>query len=220
MTQEILTAATKGDTTRVTQLLKSDPTLAKAKDEKGLSVILKATYHGKKDIVAALLATGVELDIFEAAATGQTTQVLRVLKENSALVNAYSVDGFMPLGLAVFFGHREAVDALLAAGADVNAPSKESMKVTPLASATAARQFEIAKVLIARGANVNAKAENNLTPLHEAAAGGQLDLATLLLQQGADLNAKTNDGKTPLAYAVERNRTEMIALLKKKGAKE
>ena len=90
---------------------------------------------------------------------------------------------------------------LLAGGANVNAVTKETMKVTPLASAAAARQIGIARVLIAHGANVNAQAENDFTPLHEAAANGDLELATLLLEHGAKIDSKTRDGKTALAFA-------------------
>ena len=91
---------------------------------------------------------------------------------------------------------------LLAGGANLNAVTKETMKVTPLASAAAARQIGIARVLIAHGANVNAQAENDFTPLHEAAANGDLELAPLLLEHGAKIDSKTRDGKTALAFAL------------------
>lgn len=218
MTEEFMKAATQGDVAKVKEMLKADAALARAKDQKGVSVILKATYYGKQDVVAVLLDSGIELNIFEAAATGQTARVRTLVKQNASLANAFTPDGFMPLGLAVFFGHPETVAALLAEGADVNAITKEAMKVTPLASAAAARQIGIARMLIARGANVNAQAENNLTPLHEAAANGDIELATLLLEHGANINCQTRDGRTPLAFAFERNRTEMAEFLGKRGA--
>ena len=141
-----------------------------------------------------------------------------LVKQDSSLANAYSPDGFMPLGLAVFFGHPETVEALLASGAEVNAASRESMKVTPLNSAAAARQTAIARVLIAHGANVNALAEGDFTPLHEAAANGDLEFATLLLDHGADIDARTKDGLTPLAFALKQNQTAMVEFLRKHGA--
>jgi ankyrin repeat protein len=217
MSQDFIDAATKGDLARVKEMLLIDPSLAQAKDQNGLSVILKATYYGKREVVDALLATGIQLNIFEAAATGQTKQVTALLAKDPTLVNTFSNDGFAPLSLAVFFGHPETVNTLLAAGADVNAASRESMKVTPLASAAAAKRIDIARVLIANGANVNAKAANDFSPLHDAAANGNLDLVKLLLEKGADINAKTNDGKTPLAYAQEHNRAEVAEFLQSHG---
>jgi len=221
MTEEFLKAVTQGDIEKVKAMLKTDPRLAQAKDSRGVSAILKAAYFGQKGIVEVLLASGLELSIFEAAATGQTERVRALIKKDESLTNAFSPDGFMPLGLAVFFGHRETVEALLAAGAEVNTASRESMKVTPLHSAAAARQAAIARVLIAHGANVNAmQADSGFTPLHEAALNGDLEFARLLIEHGADVNAKMKDGKTPLGFALEQNKSEMAAFLRERGAVE
>ena len=215
MSQEFLAAATNGDVSKVKTMLHSDPSLARAKDQNGVSVIMKATYYGKKEVVDALLESGVELDVFEAVANGQTERVLDLIAKDASVANAYSVDGFTPLGFATFFGQREVVKTLLEAGADVNAASRESMKVTPLASAAAAKQTEIARLLIAHGANVNARAAGGHIPLHEAAANGNLELVKLLIENGVDANARTDDGKTPLDFAVEYKRPEIIELLEK-----
>ncbi|HEV8427185.1 MAG TPA: ankyrin repeat domain-containing protein [Pyrinomonadaceae bacterium] len=214
MSQEFIEAATSGDVAKVKEMLSVDPLLAQSKDQNGLSVILKAVYYGRRDVVEALLASGVQLNIFEASATGQTDSVRTLLEADPALVNSYSPDGFAPLSLAVFFGHPETVDVLLAAGAEVNAASRETMKLTPLASAMATAQNEIARTLIDRGANVNAKGENDVTPLHTAAARGNIDAAILLLDHGADIDATTKDGKKPITYAEERNQPEMVEFLK------
>jgi ankyrin repeat protein len=214
MNQEFIDAATQGDVAKVKEMLRADPSLSQAKDQSGVSVILKATYHGKRDVVDALLASGVELNIFEAAATGQTKRVEALIKEAPALVSTYSPDGFTALSLAAFFGHAETVNALLAAGAPVNAASRETMKLTPLASALAVQRNDIARTLIDHGADVNAKGDNDVTPLHTAAARGNLDSAKLLLEHGADINAVTKDGKAPIAYAQERNHPEMVEFLR------
>ena len=214
MNQEFIDAATRGDVTKVREMLGADPSLAQSKDQNGVSVILKATYHGKRDVVDALLDSGAELNIFEAAATGQTQRLAALINQDPALVSAYSPDGFTALSLAVFFGHAETVNALLAAGAPVNAASRETMKMSPLGSALAAERNDIARTLIDHGADVNAKAENELTPLHTAAARGNLESAKLLLEHGADINATTKDGKTPIAYAQERNHPEMVEFLR------
>ncbi len=219
MTQDFFNAVTQGDAAKVKEMLKAEPQLAQAKDGKGTSAILKATYYRKQEVVAVLLATGIELNIFEAAATGQTERVRALIKQNAALVNGYAPDGFFPLGLAVFFGHQPTVEVLLAAGAEVNAASRETMRVTSLHAAVAANHLAIARLLLAHGANANARqAEGGLTPLHEAAANGSLAFAKLLLEHKADLNAKTQDGKTPLTFAITRSQPEMAAFLRERGA--
>ena len=214
MSQEFLDAATGGDVSKVKAMLAADPAVARAKDENGVSAIMKATYYGKRDVVAALLESGVELDVFEAAATGRSERLVELIEKDPSLANAYSPDGFTPLGFAVFFAQPRIVEALLNTGADVNLPSRESMKVTPLASAAAAKQTEIARLLIAHGANVNARAASGHIPLHEAAGNGNVEMVKLLIENGADVNARTDDGKTPLDFAIEYKRTEVIDLLK------
>jgi uncharacterized protein len=155
-----------------------------------------------------------QFGIFAAAAKGHTDELRSLVEKDPTLVNAYSPDGFTPLGLAAFFGHAEAVEGLLAAGADVNLPSRESMKMPPLGSAMAVQRNDIARTLIEHGADVNAKAVNDLTALHTAAARGNLEAAKLLLDHGADVNATATDGKTPISYAEERNHPEMVEFLK------
>jgi len=214
MSKEFVDAATQGDVAKVKEMLHADPSLAQSKDQNGLSVILKATYYGQRDVVAALLDSGVKLNVFEAAATGQTNRLRALIEEDPALVNSYSPDGFAPLSLAVFFGHAETVDALLAAGAEVSAPSRETMKLTPLASSLAAGQNQIARTLIDHGAHVNSKGSSDVTPLHTAAARGNIEAATFLLEHGADIDATTTDGKKPITYAEERNHPEMVEFLK------
>lgn len=213
MSEEFLEAATGGDVAKVRTMLQADPSLARTRDENGVSAIMKATYYGKKDVVAALLDTGVELDVFEAAATGQVERVSNLIANDPSLANVYSPDGFTPLGFAVFFGQAEVAKTLLNGGADVNAASRESMKVTPLASAAAAKQTDIARLLIEHGAKVNARAASGHIPLHEASANGNVELVKLLIENGADVNAKTDDGKTPLDFAIEYKRPEVIELL-------
>ena len=185
--------------------------MSQSKDQ--ISEILMAVYQGKRDVVAKLLASGIQLNIFEAAATGQTDQLRALIQKDPSLVNTHSPDGFTPLGLAVFFGHAETVEALLAAGAQVNLASRESMKMPPLGSAMAAERNDIARILIEHGADVNVRAVNDLTPLHTAAARGNLESAKLLLDHGADINATTTDGKTPLSYAQDHNHPEMAEFL-------
>jgi uncharacterized protein len=220
MREAFLTAITEGDVARVRDFLSSDPKLAATRDEKGMSAITKAAYYRKSEVLSELLKTGVELDIFEAALSGQTNRVKALLKNDPALANSFSGDGFTPLGLAVFFGHKETVQALLANGAEVNVPSRESMKVTPLHSAAAGMQTEIARLLIEHGANVNARqVELGFTPLHEAAGNGNLEFAELLLARGADVNTTMTDGKTPLAYALDHNQNEMAEFLRKHGGR-
>jgi uncharacterized protein len=184
-----------------------------------VSEILQAKYRGNNARLEELLKTGPALNIFEASATGQTARVRELVAANPALLNAYAPDGFHPLGLAAFFGNKATVEVLLQAGADVNQQSRESMKVSALHSAAAARRPDIAEILLANGANPNLRAEAGVTVFHEVALTGQIDLAEMLLKQGADLNATDNSGKTPLAHAVDGKKDAMAAWLRSHGGR-
>ena len=184
-----------------------------------VSEILQAKYRGNNARVEELLKAAPRLNIFEAAATGQTARVRELIAANPSLLNAYAPDGFHPLGLAVFFGNTSTVDALLAAGADVNQQSRESMKVSALQSAAAAHRPDLAEKLLARGANPNLRGEGGFTVFHAVGITGQIDLAAMLLKHGADVNAQDNSGKTPLAHAVASKKDAMAAWLREHGGK-
>jgi ankyrin repeat protein len=145
--------------------------------------------------------------------------VRELIAANPSLLNAYAPDGFHPLGLAVFFGNTSTVDALLEAGADVNLQSRESMKVSALHSAAAARRPDLAEKLLARGANPNLRGEGGFTVFHAVAITGQIDLAVMLLRHGADVNAQDNSGKTPLAHAINNTQDATAAWLRAHGGR-
>ena len=184
-----------------------------------VSEILQAKYRGNNARVEELLKGGAALNIFEAAATGQTARVRELLGANPALLNAYAPDGFHPLGLAAFFGNKATVEALLQAGADANQQSRESMKVSALHSAAAARRPDIVEMLLAKGANPNVRAAGDVTVFHEAGATGQIEVAEMLLKRGGDINATDSSGKTPLAYATNEKNDAMAVWLRAHGAR-
>lgn len=175
-----------GDLAQVEALLADDPALAGARDEGGLSAVLMAAYHHQPAILAALLAHGPELNLYEAAAVGATARLAALLDADPGLVNSYAPDGFYALGLASFFGHAEAARLLLERGADVGQAAANSLKVMPLHAAVAGRHLAIAAALIAHGADVNAPQQDGFTPLAGARQNGQQAMIDLLIAHGAD----------------------------------
>lgn len=170
--------------------------------EPSISPVLLCLYRG--DVAGAhALAAGRALDVFEAAALGAVERLRELLAAAPAAASARAPDGFGALGLAAYFRQADAVDVLLAAGAPVDEPSANEMRVTPLHSAAASRQLEIARRLVAHGANVDARQRHGFTPLHSAAHNGDLALVELLCAHGADRQARSDDGKRALDLARE-----------------
>ena len=182
-----------------------------------VSPILEALYRGDREAVDSLLESSPTLDVFEAAALGRTERVRELLDEDPALVDGWSVDGFMPLHLAAFFGHADTVSLLVDRGAPTDPVSRhEFIKATPLHSAVAqegAADLRTVEVLLDAGAPVNATAEGGGTPLHSAAFNGDTAIVKALLDRGADPEARSGDGKTPLDLASDQGHGVVAGLL-------
>jgi ankyrin repeat protein len=167
----------------------------------GTSALLYACYLGRPDVAAAIGRNRRSIDVFEAAALGDTARLAAVLNDNAASVDAVAGDGFHPLGLACFFGQLEAVILLLARGADVAKPAENSSLVTPLHSAVAAGRADIAALLLDHGAPVDARQQGGFTALMSAALRGDDALVDLLLAHGAALDPIDDTGKSAADHA-------------------
>jgi ankyrin repeat protein len=209
---QLFQAVMKGDAETVTRLVGQDPELVNAHTPSGIPAVLFSLYYGQTGLVRLLLERGAVVDVFSAAAIGVMGRLSDLLQRDPALTNAQSPDGFSPLGLAAFFGRLDAVQLLLQRGAQVNQPSNNPQKVTPLHSAVAGQHLEIARALLDAGAEVNAVQEGGFTPLMSAAQNGQVELVRFLLERGADRSKTTEDGRSAYFFADENPNPEVAAL--------
>lgn len=196
-----------------------NPSLAHAKTAQGLSLLQYAAYYRNQEAIDIIKRYKGELDIFEAATIGDLEVLKGKLATHPGQMNDFSSDGFTLLGLASYFGHVVVIRSLLDMGADADLASRNGMRVTPLNSASAASNFEIAEMLLKKGVDVNARQHGGYTSLHSAAHNGQTKLVGLLLAYGANIQAKTDDGKTPLDLAIEKGHEETAQLLRDRVAK-
>jgi ankyrin repeat protein len=183
--EALLEAISNGDAATVRELVDADATLAGCRNDEGLSARMLALYRGDVDMLEALVDSGPELDVFEAAGLGAEERLEELLAHEPHCANARAADGFTPLHFAAFFGHPGAVRILLEAGADVNDVAQNPMRVQPLHSAAAAGSREIVELLLERGAEPNAEQEGGHRPLDAARQNGDDELAELLIRHGA-----------------------------------
>ncbi len=133
-------------------------------------------------------------------------------------VNDPQADGSTALLWAVHWNNPEAVDALLAAGADPILATR--LGATPLYLAAMNGNSALVAKLLAAGADPNQRILNNQeTPLMFAARSGNVDSVRLLLDAGAEINAKEiYKETTALMWAAEQDHAAAAALLAERGA--
>lgn len=227
------------------------PEMAQAYLDAGFAPNDSLNYHGDKPISkGAVSGTAALARFFVAAGANSATDALHIaavyrnadyargLIAAGADVNS---DGETPLHTAALYAtmcRTKTLDALINAGADVNA--KTSKGYTPLHYALERnprtksihshseeerrrnyaihRKLNAAKLLIDAGADVHAKAHTGETPLHISAKRGMDQAAVALIDAGADVNAKNNFNATALHNAAQWRNADLAAALVAAGA--
>jgi 26S proteasome non-ATPase regulatory subunit 10 len=120
-----------------------------------------------------------DVSIHDAAEEGNIKAVKQHLAAGTD-VDAKDMNGETPLNWATYNGHKEIVELLIAAGADMNVKD-HVWGYTPLHRAAFSGHKEIAELLIANGADVNATDKYGETPLGETQ---RYEIADLLRKHG------------------------------------
>ncbi|MBX3395381.1 MAG: ankyrin repeat domain-containing protein [Phycisphaerae bacterium] len=209
-----------------------------------------AAFANRLEMAKVLLARGArvgvgndygETALFLAAREGHIGMI-RLLVSHGADINATPKSGgYSPLMAAVFNGHLEtgqtliangaSIDLLSAAGlglvADVEAALRKAPSLidgdgpaarAPLYWAASNGQFRIVQMLLARGAKTEVKDEELRTPLMIAAIAGHSGIVRLLLDQGANIKEWDRRGFTALHHAAAHNQSRVVRALLARGA--
>lgn len=147
-------------------------------------------------------------------------EVLNLLLEKGADVNACNKWRETPLLIAANNGHVEAVKALLKSGADPSLCSEAGWSALTFAAHKG--YSDIVQLLLAAQAPVNCRVTEDLsTPLHKACAGskpGHLSAVTQLLDGNADVHALNKWRETPLLTAANHGQDKAVGELLRYGA--
>ncbi len=229
--ERLKTAITTGDIDALRVQLAEDPALAEARflDEKGVS---RTTLHIATDWPGHF---------------PRVAETIRMLVEAGAAVSpplVTSDDGSpeTPLHWAASANDVAALDALLDAGADIEAPGAVFTNGAALSDAVVFRQWNAARRLLARGARttfwqaaglglvdrVEAALQRDPSPDAEqikhafwnACRGGQQATAALLLTHGADIDRVGPDGDSCLEAARKGGFSELAEWLEGERARQ
>ena len=104
--------------------------------------------------------------------------VRRILDSDPSLATRTLLGNLTPLMMATYYGHAEIVEALIVAGADMNAMF--SGGVTALHVAARKGHEQVARILLSHGAAPDARNDEGETPLEMAVREGHLGVQALL----------------------------------------
>jgi ankyrin repeat protein len=169
----------------------------------------------QEDVVRLLVENGAELNAKDK--TGASALMKAIRSGSFAIARLLIAGGAQSnMTIAAALGDKESVGRFIGEGSDVN--EKAHGGLTPLEAAILFRRVEVAILLVEKGADVHQTHGSVGVPLLMAAAVGQVDLAKLFIENGANPNAAGGGGTTPLIVAATQGYTGMVRLLIAKGS--
>jgi ankyrin repeat protein len=161
------------------------------------------------------LAADSDTRLIQAAKNRDTKTFQELLRKVD--VRAAMPDGTTALHWSAHWNDAEAVQALIGAGANVNAAN--DLGVTPLGVASTDAGPAVVASLLRAGANPNALLPSGESPLMAAARTGQVDSVKALLAHGADVNAReATRSQTALMWAAAQRHSDVVQVLVEAGA--
>jgi len=216
-------AAISGDLDMIKMLIKHNPALVHAGDERDISPLHYAAVNGHTHVTAYLVKKGADVNsrtnigltpLYGAASAGKT-ETVRLLISLGANVNGSAEEGAVPLHATV---NAQIAGLLIKHGARLEAVN--ICGFTPLHTSSHFGHRDVVSFLVNKGADIEAKTMYGWTPLMEAVYGNKKDIVSFLIARGADVNARNQSGSSPLKIAHTLERFEIAELLLKHGARE
>ena len=159
------------------------------------------------------VVSGCTPSLHDTIGLGDLEQVRLMLEKNPALVADTNELGKQPLHYAALYRQEAAMEALLAAGADINAPDNTGM--TPLHTAAMMGWQEGTRWLLEHGADYRQADRFGDLPSHTAAIYGQGGTIKVLFDYGDSLTATNHAGRTPLDLARKHRKDRAARYIEK-----
>lgn len=241
----LMTAARAGTPETIRALVAHGANVNAKENVRGQTALMWASIENNVPVIRELIKAGADIRARAQEPAGNFV--------HSDVMGFQTADQFQkgakasltPLLFAVRQGSREAAQALLDAGADVNEVAADGSGTVVIALINA--HYELADLLLDRGAEINAS-KSGWTPLHQVVRTRRLNIGNLpapvatgtlsslafarkLVARGANVNARMTKefhdyyrnrmkrvGATPLLLASKTADVEMMRLLLESGA--
>jgi ankyrin repeat protein len=220
---DFLDAVQKADLEQVRRLLAESPNLARSSDDTGDTALHRAATIGHFDLLKLLLDAGAPVDAVRA--DGSRPIHCALSSGRKPVLNAGAVAGILlargavyDIYLAAVFGDMAYVREALAH--DRSLANFEGSPSRPLSAAARRNDLDMVKLLLHYGANPSMPEEGAPLgqPLWTAVYQGQREMAKLLLEHGANPDTAPESSGSALTHT--RKDPEMRKLLLDYGAHE
>ena len=188
-------------------------------DTKGETPLMFAIDNGHTSTVRLLLESGANFGHFSGgpncmhlAVARLNFEVINLLIQYNADVNARGPTGATSLHYAAEGGNVAAIESILAAGVNIDAPDNSGYSAIHFA-ALYGHHEAIVKLLEA-GASVKALSKSKRNPLHSAVLSGKIAAVTTLLDLDLDKDAEDEDSNTPLMLAEQEGFSDIATVLR------
>ncbi|BDA49626.1 probable serine/threonine-protein phosphatase 6 regulatory ankyrin at N-terminal half [Coccomyxa sp. Obi] len=182
-----------------------------ARDREGVTPLHCAVFYMQRAVIKVLLSRGADINTkddqgytpLHTAASHSSFQshlVLADLMEAGAELEAVDEEGRTPLLVALDGNRKEAIDVLIAGGAQTSVADKKGRTALHLAVGCSSRMVE---KLLLLSVTIDAADMEGRTALHYAAQKGVKATAMVLLKAGADAQATDKLGRSALDIAQE-----------------
>jgi ankyrin repeat protein len=192
----------------------------------GMSPLNVAAELSDLKMVALLIKLGANIDVVDSvnqltalgnAAAHNRTDIMTLLIEHGACVNAVSPDARSPIYLAAHNGHLDAVRLLLQKGAKADELTPK-MNSSSLFTAMSRKHDAVVSALLEAGADPNQTFADGDSALLIATNYAHLPTIRLLLEHGAKPDMLSEDGTSALYFAGLIYRVDIMELLIQFGA--
>jgi len=198
--------ALEGDIVALENLVREKPTLLRSKDDSGREAFHWAVSRGHAELAGKLFDQVGKAAVDTAdddgwtpliiAASAGHNQLVEMLLDNGANVNATTSQGRTALLYSASKGREELTARLIDSGADTNL--RDQLGATPLHRASGPGHTGVVRLLLAADKTiVDCQDKYGNTALHYACEEERNEVARLLISHGANREVSNREEKTP-----------------------